>query len=107
MLIGSHPVLEGTEPQVMDEFVVRHNRERTTIGKIPLSVHCQELWVPFEGTICWDANTIGCGNIDRHEANRMIDKETRCLFSQRIADNLVVDHSFPALQLPNTNNLFR
>src|SRR6266481_6485874 len=91
----------------MDDFVFRDNRERTAIREIAPGIQTQELWVAFEGIINWEANTIGCGNIDRHKANRMIGNETRCLFSQRIADNPVVDHSFPASQLPNTNNLFR
>src|SRR5918997_3813978 len=37
-LIRSHPALERTEPQVMDEFGLRHNREWTTISKISLGI---------------------------------------------------------------------
>jgi hypothetical protein len=37
----------------------------------------------------------------------MIRNETKCVFSERVADNLVVDDGFPDLQFPNTNNFFR
>src|SRR5262245_35343935 len=36
----------------------------------------------------------------------MIGNETGCLFSQGIADNSLVDHRFPPLQFPHTENLF-
>src|SRR5262245_36588872 len=37
----------------------------------------------------------------------MIGNKTRCIFSQRVPDNAVIDHSFPGLQFPNTNDSFR
>src|SRR2546423_11674201 len=88
----------------MDDFVFRDNREWTAIREIAPGIQTQELWAAGEGIISCEPNTIGRGNIDRHKANRMKGNETNCLFSQRVADNAVVDHGFPDLQFPNAND---
>src|SRR5438132_1253710 len=106
MLLGFYPVLKRTELWVMDDFVLRHNRERTAIREIAPGIQGQELWIACKGIISCEANTVRCGNIDRHKANWMIGNETGCLFSQRIANNLVIDDRFPDLQFPNANNFF-
>src|ERR1041385_4876806 len=91
----------------MDDFGLRHNRERTAIREISIGIQGQELGVACKRIISCEANTVWCGNIDRHKADWMIGNETECLFSQRVADNFVIDDRFPDLQLPNTDNFFR
>src|SRR4030095_6350465 len=95
------------QSEVMDDFVLRNNRERTAIREIPPGIQRHELWIACEGIVSGETNTIWCGNIHRHEPNGMIGNKTKCSLSQRVTNNIVVDDGFPELQFPNTNDFFR
>jgi hypothetical protein len=58
------------------------------------------LWIASERIVRGEAYTIRCGSVHRHKASRMIGSETKRLSSQRVAGNVVIDHSFAASQLP-------